>query len=320
MIKIGIATAISFPFWDIEKTFAHVSKLGYETLEIGAGGLVSACHLPGGKLESALEDGRKVNEYKKILDKCNLKISALSYYDNHLHPNLEKRRIINDQFKKVIEVASVLEVPIVVAWPGCPFDWGRWYPFPPENVTIYEKGWKEAAETWRPILDFAAERNVKIASEVHPGNIAYNFTTLKKMLNEIQHKALGVNYDPSHLIWQGIDPVIPIYAFSKLIWHAHAKDTEICPQWVSTVSLLATGTAQELSWKGIGRGWRFRIPGWGNINWKRVISSLVEVGYDNVLSLEHEDAVMSAEDGAEKFIQFVKPLIIKKPGEEWWER
>lgn len=318
MIKLGIATAISFPNWSMEQAFEYVSKLGYEMVEIGGGGAVSPVHLLEGKVESILEG--RADEYKKILEKYNLKISALSYFDNHVHPDLKKRENINNQFKKVIEAASMLEVPAVVAFPGCPFDWGRWYPFPSENIEIYERGWKEAAETWLPILDFAAERNVKIAIEIHPGNIAYDIMTTKRMFKEIKHDALGLNYDPSHLLWQGINPVVSIYEFSNLIWHAHAKDTEICNQWVGTTGLMTTGTPEARSWKGGGRGWRFRIPGWGNVNWKQIISALVEVGYDNVLSLEHEDVVMSAEEGAKKSIQFLKPLMIKELGKEFWER
>lgn len=310
VMKLGVFTAL-FSDWPAEKAFDFVSKLGYEMVEIGAGGYVPSTHLPDGKIESILQG--KATHYKQTIKKYGLEISALSCHSNHLDPNLKKRKEINDHFKKVIEAASQLDVSIVVTFSGCPFDWGRWYSFPFENIKIYEEGWKEAKEIWMPLLDFSADHDAKIAIEVMPPGIAYNVFTAERLIKEIPHDAFGFNYDPSHYIWQMINPVVPIYKFSKKIFHCHAKDAEICSQWIDESGVLVTGP-----WRRLGRGWRFRIPGWGNADWRRIISALLEVGYDYVISLEHEDPVMSAEDGAEKNIQFLKPLVIKKPLEVTW--
>ena len=280
-------------------------------IELGAGGVVPTSHLPDGKVDSILEG--KADDLKQTVREHGLEISALSTHDNHLHPNLEVRKRINDHLKKVIEAASLLDVPCVNTFFGCPVDWGKWYPFPPENIVAFEEAWQEAKETWMPLLDFASEHNVKICIEVCPPNLVYNFQTAKRMFDEISHKSIGLNYDPSHFVWQLIDPILPIYEFSEKIFHFHAKDVEMIKHSIDKSGVLITG-----SWRRTGRGYRFRVPGWGEINWKKVISALAEVGYNFVISLEHEDPVMSAEDGAEKAIQFLKGLTIKKPGEVVW--
>jgi sugar phosphate isomerase/epimerase len=115
-------------------------------------------------------------------------------------------------------------------------------------------------------------------------------------------------------VWQGIDPVVFIKRLGKRIFHAHAKDAEVQADEVRRSGVLSSG-----SWTRPDRGFRFRVPGWGDVNWRRVMSALVAVGYDYVLSFEHEDPVMSPEDGCEKAIEFLKPLIIRKPlARAWW--
>ena len=280
-------------------------------VELGAGGVVPTSHLPDGKVDSIL--GGKASDFGRTIREYGLEISALSTHDNHLHPNLEARERINNHLKKVIEAAGQLDAPVVNTFFGCPVDWGTWYPFPPENVVAFDKAWQEAKETWMPILDFASDHDVKIGIEVEASSLVYNNQTTKRMFDEIPHKSLGLNYDPSHLVWQLIDITVPIYKFGEKIVHCHAKDTEMIKHRIDESGVLITG-----SWRRQGRGWRYRVPGWGEVNWNKVISTLAEVGYDFVISVEHEDPVMSAEDGAEKAIQFLKPLMIKKPLEVVW--
>ena len=124
------------------------------------------------------------------------------------------------------------------------------------------------------------------------------------------------NFDPSHFIWQMIDPVVFIKEFGSRIFHAHAKDWELQKDIVHIDGVTGTG-----SWQRGDRAARYRVPGWGDVEWRRVITALLEVGYDFVLSFEHEDPVMSEDDGLEQAIQYLKPLIIKKPlvpGQAWW--
>jgi sugar phosphate isomerase/epimerase len=210
--------------------------------------------------------------------------------------------------------AAELEVPVVTGLIGSHV-WDKWYIFPPANEKLYEQGFTLFAERWNPVLDEFRKYGVKWALEVHPTGIAYNIETAQMALKALDDRPeFGFNFDPSHLVWQLIDPVIFIKTFGKKIFHSHAKDAELQEDEVHRSGVLSTG-----SWMRPDRGFRFRVPGWGQVNWRRVITALVSVGYDYVLSFEHEDPVMSPEDGAEKAIAYLRPLIIKKPlTKVWW--
>jgi sugar phosphate isomerase/epimerase len=205
-------------------------------------------------------------------------------------------------------------VPVVNGFIGAQ-NWGAWYIFPPTYEEIFEKGFKLFAERWGEILDFFAAQGVKFAHEVHPQEQAYNIETTEKALKAVGgRKEFGFNFDPSHFVWQGIDPVVFIKKFGDRIYHCHAKDAELVKENLALAGNISTG-----DWRRPGRGFRFRVVGWGAVEWKRIITALSEVGYDYVLSYEHEDPVMSREDGCEKCIQFLRPLIIKAPLEKvWW--
>ena len=127
-------------------------------------------------------------------------------------------------------------------------------------------------------------------------------------------KALGINFDPCEYYWQQIDPVLAIHTHKDKIYHCHAKDIEIVKTYIRKSGVCSTGT-----WDRIDRGFNYRCPGWGDVKWTKILTALLQVNYDYVLSYEHEDPIMSAEDGAEKAIQFLRPLIIKKPLKKvWW--
>ena len=150
---------------------------------------------------------------------------------------------------------------------------------------------------------------------MHPRQIAYNVETERKAVDMVDGRPeFGFNFDPSHLAWQLIAPVIFIKTFGDRICHCHAKDAELQTDEVARSGVIPTG-----GWMRPDRGFRFRVPGWGDVNWRRVITAMATVGYDYVLSYEHEDPVMSREDGCEKCIEFLRPLIIKKRLEQvWW--
>lgn len=156
---------------------------------------------------------------------------------------------------------------------------------------------------------------MRFALEVHPTEIAYDLETAERAVGALGGRPeFGFNLDPSHLVWQGIDPVVFIKRLGPRIFHAHAKDGELQPDEIRRSGVLSGG-----SWTRPDRGFRFRVPGWGDVDWRRVLSALAAVGYDRVLSFEHEDPVMSPEDGLEKAIAFLRPLLIKKPlTQAWW--
>ena len=320
-MKIGIFTVL-FNDWKFENVLDYVSKLGYEAIEIAA--WKGSNHID---IDKILDGG--ATRFKKTVEDFGLTISGLS---NHLEGQLvlgphdestdewfqgtpqEKISYGIERMKKTAEAASALDVPVVNGFIGAP-NWGAWYVYPPQNEKLFEKGFELVSERWNDILDVFAAQDVKFAHEVHPQEQAYNIETCEQTLKAInERKEFGFNFDPSHFIWQGIDPVIFIKKFGKRIYHCHAKDGELVKENLALSGSIPTG-----SWQRSNRGFRFRVVGWGDVEWKRIVTALLEVGYDYVLSYEHEDPVISREDGCEKCIYFLKPLIIKSPLKEvWW--
>jgi sugar phosphate isomerase/epimerase len=153
----------------------------------------------------------------------------------------------------------------------------------------------------------ALKEGVKFALEPHPNEYVYNVeTTLKSVELMKGRKEWGFNFDPGNIVIQGIDPVIFVQELGGRIYHAHAMDGEVVEHNVRRSDLQYTGP-----WSRIDRGFRFRIPGWGSAPRKKVLTEMRLVNYDYVLGYEHEDVVMSREDGMEKTIEYLRPLIIK---------
>jgi sugar phosphate isomerase/epimerase len=162
---------------------------------------------------------------------------------------------------------------------------------------------------WKKEAKFAADNGVRIAFEAHPGFVVYNPETVLK-IREACGDALGCNFDPSHLFWQGIDPIAAVKALGECIFHVHAKDTLVDPQNAAVNGVLDTKTYGDLP----RRSWTFRACGYGHGPdfWTDFISTLRIVGYDGVLSIEHEDPLMTSREGFEKAVDFLKPLIMRE--------
>lgn len=220
----------------------------------------------------------------------------------------EKIKHGTESLIRTAQAANALEVPIVVGYPGVE-NWGRFFFFP------YGEGWKEYeeqfAERFTPILDKFQEYGVKFAIEIHPNSFVYDIYTAEKALELVNyHPALGYNFDPANIMYLMIDPAIVIDRLKDRIFHVHAKDAELASHNLPTGGTLMHGDMSALN-----HTYRFRIPGWGQVEWKRVITELSMVGYNGSLSYEHEDVTMSRMDGVEKVAQYLKPLMIKNPYE-----
>ncbi len=321
-MKIGIFTAL-FGDWPLEKVAAYVAGLGYETVELPA--WAGNRHFD---LADALAGGGR--RVRKLLADHGLAISALDHgiagqltmgpHDSSTDdwaPGMtpaEKVAYATEQIVQTARAASEMEVPVVVGLIGSHV-WDKWYVFPPANERLYQEGLAVFAERWNGILDQMKRYGVRWALEVHPTGIAYNIETAQAALAALGNRPeIGFNFDPSHLVWQLIDPVVFIKTFAGRILHCHAKDGELQEDEIRRSGVIPTG-----SWTRPDRGFRFRVPGWGQVDWRRVMTALVSAGYDSVISFEHEDPVMSPEDGAEKAIAFLKPLVIRKPLQKvWW--
>jgi sugar phosphate isomerase/epimerase len=321
-MKLGIFTAL-FGDWPLEKVARHVSGLGYEAVELP---------IWAGNRHLVLDDvlAGKGKELRKLLADNGLTISAINHgiagqlsmgpHDSSTDvwaPGMSPEQKVAyavEQLKRSARAASELEVPVVNGLIGSHV-WDKWYIFPPANEKLYEEGFVLFAERWNGILDEFKKYGVRWGLEVHPTGIAYNIETAEKALAVLDNRPeFGFNFDPSHLVWQLIDPVIFVKTFGKRIFHCHAKDGELQEDEVRRSGVIPTG-----GWMRPDRGFRFRVPGWGQVDWRRVMTALVSVGYDYVLSFEHEDPVMSPEDGAEKAIAYLRPLVIKKPlTSVWW--
>ena len=170
---------------------------------------------------------------------------------------------------------------------------------------------------WKKTAEFAKSHGInKIAFEMHPGFCVYNPSSLLKLRDAVGD-IIGCNFDPSHLLWQGIDPVEAIKKLGDCIYHFHAKDTKIDKTNTAINGVLDTGSYESLA----SRSWLFRTVGYGSdyAVWKSIISTLKVVGYDGVISIEHEDGLMSVNEGLTKAVSFLKEVIIKETaGKAWW--
>lgn len=320
-MKLGVLTV---PLYDrsTEEAFRYLSNLGVQTVEIGTGGSPGSKH---SNPEELLSNESKLQAYKALLKKYNLEISALSCHSNHVHPNAKVRAQAAHDFTQTFRLAEKLGVNTVVTFSGCPGDQdGAKYPnwvtcaWPTDYQEVLDYQWNDVLiPFWKGAVAEAAAYGVnKIALEMHPGFCVYNTATLLR-LREAVGDSIGANVDPSHLFWQGIRPSEAIRALKGTIYHFHAKDNKIDIPNTQVNGVLDTGSYENLS----ERSWLFRSVGWGHdaAEWKEIISALYLSGYDGSISIEHEDAFMSVEEGLEKSITFLKDIIIyDKPAQVWW--
>ena len=212
----------------------------------------------------------------------------------------------------------------VIDFAGCPGDsdkakYPNWVtcPWPPEYLDVLDWQWeKKVIPYWTKRAKFAEDHGVKIAIEMHPGFVAYSPETMLR-LRSAAGKAIGVNYDPSHMFWQGIDPIAAIRVLGNSIFHVHAKDTQIYDRNLPTTGVLDTKKYTNER----QRAWIFRTVGYGHGEewWREFISTLRMFGYDYVLSIEHEDSILSPNEGLSKGIEFLSRIVIKEqPAAAWW--
>jgi sugar phosphate isomerase/epimerase len=278
-MKLGLMSA-AFPNLSLEQLAEWAAGNGFEMLELACWPVSKAERRYAGvtHIDVTTLTPAKAKDVLGVMDRRQLQISSLGYYPNPLHPDPDHRTLVIDHLKKVIAAAEMLNVPIVGTFVGRD-----------KNRTI-EENFGEFEKVWPPIVKFAADHGVKIAIENCPmifsndewpggNNLATTPASWRKMWEIIPDANFGLNLDPSHLIWQMIDYVRVVYEFAPRIFHVHAKDLRI--------------DREQLYQRGImslGMGWQIpRLPGLGDVNWAQFISALYGVGYDYVISIEHED-------------------------------
>jgi len=308
----------------LEEAIKYLSQLGVDSMELGVGGY------PGKELCDAkdyLENPDKIENLKNLLKKYNVKISAISCHGNPIHPNAEIAKVFEDDFDNAVLLAEKLGIDTIIGFSGCPGDCKEsknpnWVTcaWPPEYLEILDWQWNEVLiPYWKQKTKFCEEHGIKkIAFEMHPGFMVYNPETLMKLRKAVGD-IIGANLDPSHLFWQGIDPVEAVKYLGKenAIYHFHAKDTKIDSDNTKVNGVLDTKSYGDI----LERSWVFRTVGYGHGKsvWNDIISTLKAVGYEGAISIEHEDALMSPREGLEKAVSFLKEVIIyESSGEMWW--
>jgi sugar phosphate isomerase/epimerase len=227
-------------------------------------------------------------------------------------------------FVQTVALAAKLGVRVVNTFSGCPGSDPRaavpaWIvsPWPPEHSQALEWQWRERVRPyWEQTAAFCRKAGVKVAVEMHPNFVVYNAETMNQ-LRAIAPAVIGCNFDPSHLFWQGADPVAAIRAIGDGIFHVHAKDCKL-----DAANVAANGVVDAKPYtRERERSWIFRTVGYGHgaETWKAIVSALRLAGYDHVLSIEHEDSLMSGTEGLRKAIAFLKDAVIAEPaGEAYW--
>jgi sugar phosphate isomerase/epimerase len=290
-------------------------------LELGTGGWSGSSHLD---LDELLDNTVKIAEYKARLTDAGLGISALSCHGNPVHPDEAIARRDASLLEKTILLAGQMEVPVVVTFSGCPGgsahdrtpNWiiAAW---PPEYQKALEWQWSEKLiPFWQGAAKWSAASGVKIAIEAHPGFSVYNPETLLR-LRSATGKNIGINLDPSHLWWQGMEIPNVIETLGSAIFHFHAKDVAVFPSQIALNGVLDTKSYRRIT----ERSWLFRTVGWGHseFEWKQIISSLRLSGYDYVLSIEHEDALASTHEGLTSAVELLTRVLLQEPQvESWW--
>jgi len=318
-MRLGVFTPLlsQLPIKDVR---AKLDALHINTVELATGNYPGNAHCD----LSMLKNASALKEFKRVLEDHGISISALSCHGNPLHPDPTQAKQAQAVNRETILLAEELGVSVVVDFSGCPGDSPNakapnWVtcPWPPEYLEVLVWQWNEVvAPYWIKRAEFAALHKVKIAIEMHPGFVVYSPETMLR-LRAIAGPSIGCNYDPSHMFWQGIDPIAAVRVLGDAIFHVHAKDTQLYPVNLSRTGVLDTKPYTDER----NRSWIFRTCGYGHGAewWKEFVSTLRMFGYDGVLSIEHEDSLLSPEEGLKKAAQFLNEIVIKEePTDAWW--
>ncbi|MBW0100835.1 sugar phosphate isomerase/epimerase [Pseudonocardia sp. KRD291] len=305
-MKLGMLTAC-LPDQPLAKIASWAAGAGYEALEVAAWPAIGDRPFTASHLDVASFGEREADATRALFDDHGLTLSSLAFYDNNLHPDPGERKAVNDHVAACIDAAALLGCPTVGTFVGR---------HPGRTVA---ENLRDAEEIFPPLVERAGERGVKLIVENcvmegwhpdgYPGNLAYSPELWEWMFS----LGLYLNYDPSHLMWMGIDPVEALKPYVDRIPHAQAKDIQLFPD-----------RRHRYGWPGkaVGREdpfdvgwWRYRVPGLGDVDWRRVVDTLYEGGFDGVLSVEHEDPVWGGTEdrihtGLQVAHRTLRPLIV----------
>jgi sugar phosphate isomerase/epimerase len=320
-MKLGVLTLL-FGSKPLEETLDYLVSLGVDAVEFGAGAYVKSGHFPTSEF---LGNDAKVRWLKNAISSRGLAISSLSCHGNPLHPSKTIARAHHQDFVDTCRLAEKLGVEQVNTLSGCPgsdpkAELPNWItcPFPAEDfLKPLEWQWTERViPYWEDAVRVARDNGVRIGLEMVPNCIVYNPETLFRLRDAVGD-TIGANLDPSLLFWQGADIGAVIRALGPAIYHFHAKDSAVNPYVAAVNGVIDAKPLTDES----NRAWIFRTVGHGHdqLTWNQIVAQLRMASYDGVLSIEHEDSLMSGDEGLRKAIQFLQNTLIReKPGLAYW--
>ncbi|GAB90845.1 sugar phosphate isomerase/epimerase family protein [Gordonia rhizosphera] len=292
------------------------AEFGIETVEIGLGGPHGGWSpAPHADIDELLTDPGARADLKRAVRSRGLHLEAFNAAGNPLHPTQGERddRIL----RGAIRLAEEFEIGTVVTMSGLPAAAGDRFPawittvWPPENVALLDEQWNRATDYWGGVVDEASRRGVRIAVEMHANQLVYSVPTLQRLRAEVG-PTLGANFDPSHLMWMGADPIAAIAALGDAIYHVHAKDTRIEDR-AAVASHLET-TPNELVSE---RAWNYVAVGTGHPGgvdfWARFATALADAGYDGPLSIENEDYSLGQRESVELAATTLREALQRRP-------
>ncbi|MBY8910254.1 sugar phosphate isomerase/epimerase family protein [Salinicoccus roseus] len=321
-MKLGVFNPL-FQNMELEEMLDYIKASGLDAVEIGTGGYPGDKHCNVDELLES-KDAREV--YLEKFTSRGLIISAFSCHGNPISPDEAFRQESDEILRKSIRLANLMDIPVVNTFSGTPagnetdtaVNWPV-TPWPEEYSEIKEWQWKNRLiPYWQDIAELAKENDVKIGLELHGGFLVHSPHTMLE-LRKATNAYIGANLDPSHMWWQGIDPVaaIKILGREDALHHFHAKDTYIDQDNLNMHGYLDMnpyGSIRE-------RSWTFRSVGLGHSmdEWANMMSALRTYDYDYVVSIEHEDGLMSIEEGFQTAVRNLQGVIIKEqPTDMWW--
>nr|WP_288884473.1 sugar phosphate isomerase/epimerase [uncultured Blautia sp.] len=302
---------------ELEVMCRKAKEMGYDGLELACWGN----HLDAKRV---VEDDSYFQEVMDLLKKYDLKCEALSTHiigqcvGDYNDPRLNNfapdeladqpeaiRAWAVETMKYAALAAKKMGCYVVTGFTGSPI-WKYLYSFPQTTEEMIEAGYQEIYDLWSPILDVFAENGIQFALEVHPGEIAFDYYSTKRLLEKFKDRPeFGLNFDPSHLIWQGVTPHLFLQDFADRIYHVHMKDAAV------TLDGRSGLLGSHIDFGDLRRGWNFRSLGHGDVNFEEIIRVLNAVGYEGPLSVEWEDSGMEREYGAKQAAEFVRGIDFK---------
>jgi sugar phosphate isomerase/epimerase len=307
-MELGLYTD-SLPEHTLEAALDVAARIGATAIEIATGGQSRAPHL---ELEELLGDPLRRARFAAAFAERGLRIAALNCSAWPLHPVVGERHVA--LIRSTIRLAAELGVRRIVTMSGSPGDGPgstavnfTWYPWPAESTALLERQWDAAIELWRLIGAEAEAAGIdRLAFELHPLHLVYNVPTFRRMQDAVG-PIVGVNLDPSHLFWQGMDPVAVVRALGPAVNHVHLKDTEIIAEEVAIAGVLDQRPFADPA----QRAWVFRTVGaiHGADFWRDFVTALRDVGYDGALAIENEDAGLPPEASVEQGARFMRAIL-----------